>query len=99
MDALQPVVPSLATMVRPQSTSRNYFQVISTSLELGGFIVLDYFHRAKEVQDILKKAITDDHLELSDGSETVVQIKSEDILKTWLKLFGGGNNGKLITSL
>jgi NADPH-dependent curcumin reductase CurA len=36
---------------------------------------------------------------LGDESETVVDTKFEDVPKTWMMLFSGGNKGKLVTKL
>lgn len=67
-------------------------------LSIRGFIVIDYFHKAQETIDLLTKAVEDGKINIREG-EQVVPGKFEDIPGTWLKLFEGGNTGKLITRL
>jgi NADPH-dependent curcumin reductase CurA len=38
-------------------------------------------------------------LEIGEESEQVISAKFEDIPKIWVKLFEGGNMGKLVTKL
>lgn len=73
-------------------------QLIFMRLSLRGFIVIDYFHKAQEVVEILSKAVEDGKINVRDN-EQVVPAKFEDIPRTFLKLFEGGNTGKLITKL
>jgi NADPH-dependent curcumin reductase CurA len=78
---------------------KNWFEVISMRIEVKGFIVLDYAHRAQEVSEIFQKAIADGKLQVGDEGEHVVETKFEDVPKTWVTLFSGANQGKLITKL
>lgn len=59
-------------------------------------LVLDYIPKFGEVKEKLSKAIKEGKL-ATEGAETVVDTKFEDIPKTWQLLFSGGNQGKLIT--
>ncbi|KAF2841468.1 NAD(P)-binding protein [Patellaria atrata CBS 101060] len=78
---------------------RNYFELISMRVKIQGFIVFDYFSRRQEALSAYRKALQEGKLLLSDMNETVVETKFEDIPKTWIKLFEGGNTGKLVTKL
>jgi len=60
---------------------------------------MDYLHKARETIDIFIKALQEGKLKIGDENEQVVPTKFEDIPKTWLKLFEGGNTGKLVTKL
>lgn len=76
---------------------KNYFNVISMRLQIRGFIVLDHLKTINEVMGTFMSALKEGKLKLDDSSETVVDTKFEDVPGTWLKLFEGGNQGKLIT--
>jgi NADPH-dependent curcumin reductase CurA len=77
----------------------NWFQVITMRLRIQGFIVLDYYAKAHEARSVLRQAIVDGKLHLDAESETVCPANFEDIPEVWLKLFEGGNQGKLVTHL
>lgn len=77
---------------------RNWFHVITMRLRIEGFIVLDFAQKFPESRERLRRAVEEGKLDLSD-SEQVVETRFEDIPKTWLKLFEGGNTGKLITKM
>ncbi|KAJ4396331.1 quinone oxidoreductase [Gnomoniopsis smithogilvyi] len=76
----------------------NWFQIISMSLRVEGFIVLNYADKFAESRELLVKALEKGQLDITEG-EHVVDTKFEDVPKTWLQLFEGGNTGKLITKL
>ena len=78
---------------------KNWFDVISMRLEIRGFIVIDYLHKAGETMEIFKKALGEGKIKVDDKSEHVVEAKFEDVPQTWMKLFEGANQGKLITKL
>jgi len=80
---------------------KNYFNVITQRIEIKGFIILDLFAKGKmlEARKTLVDAYKDGKLKIGDENETVVDTKFESIPKTWLKLFEGGNTGKLVTKL
>ena len=77
---------------------KNWFEVVIMRLKCQGFIVTDYADKFPQTVEVLKKALEDGKLDIDQG-ETVVQTKFEDIPKTWMKLFEGSNQGKLITYL
>jgi len=68
-------------------------------LSIRGFIASDYLSKAKEIGDLFVEALRDGKLKISDENEQVIATKFEDVPGTWLKLFEGGNSGKLITRL
>lgn len=80
---------------------KSYLEIISMRLEIKGFIVLDFYAQGKgpaatkELVDALKQR----KITVSDQNETVVRTPFEKIPQTWVKLFEGGNTGKLITKL
>jgi NADPH-dependent curcumin reductase CurA len=68
-------------------------------LSIRGFIVVDFLQHAKETIGKLVEAWAKGKLTVSNDTENVVPTKFEDIPKSWLKLFEGGNTGKLITKI
>lgn len=77
---------------------RNWFDVITMRIRIEGFIVLDFADQFAETRMKLWKALEEGKLDVSEG-EYVVETKFEDVPQTWLKLFEGGNTGKLVTKL
>lgn len=77
---------------------RNWFDVITMRLRIEGFIVLDFVDQFAETRMKLWKALEEGKLDVSEG-EHVVETRFEDVPQTWLKLFEGGNTGKLVTKL
>lgn len=77
----------------------NWFDVITMRLKLTGFIVTDFMKDFPQAMGALKQALTEGKIKISNEAETVVPTTFEDIPKTWLKLFDGSNQGKLITAL
>lgn len=73
--------------------------MISNRINILGFIVFDYIHKATEVQELLVQAWRDGKIVVADETETVIQSRFEDVPRTWLKLFDGSNVGKLTTEL
>ena len=78
---------------------RNYFQVVSNRINIQGFLVLDYLHKSREVTEKFLAAVKEGKIRLSDDMETVVPTRFEDVPATWMRLFEGMNQGKLITQL
>ena len=78
---------------------KNWFEVVSMRIQIRGFIILDYLDHAAEMLGILKKGIEEGKLKISEENEHVVDTKFEDVPRTWLTLFEGGNTGKLVTML
>ena len=68
-------------------------------LSIRGFIVIDYAEKFPETIGLFIEALKDGKLKISDENEQVVPTKFEDVPKTWLNLFTGGNTGKLVTKL
>lgn len=80
-------------------TVADWMNVVMNRLSIRGFIVTDFQPRAQEAIDIFKKSAAEGKLKIGEDQEQVVPTKFEDIPKTWLKLFEGGNQGKLITKI
>lgn len=78
---------------------KNYFNVISMRLQIKGFIVIDFLHKAPETIAKLVAAVQEGKIKIGKENETVVETKFDHIPGTWLKLFEGGNQGKLVTKL
>lgn len=77
---------------------RNWFNVIVMRFRIEGFIVLDFLPKFPESREKLRRAVEEGVVKIDEG-EQVVETRFEDIPKTWLKLFDGGNTGKLVTQL
>jgi len=79
----------------------NWNEIIFNRLEIRGLITLDAFAGGREKQIIaeLVKGAKEGKINIGEDSEMVVPTKFEDIPKTWLMLFQGGNQGKLVTQL
>ncbi len=80
---------------------RNWFEVILNRLEIKGFIILDFVASGKagEATAEMVKACKEGKITVDESMETVVETKFEDVPKTWMMLFEGGNTGKLVTKL
>ncbi|PNS15488.1 2-alkenal reductase (NADP(+)-dependent) [Sphaceloma murrayae] len=78
---------------------RNWFEVISSRLVIKGFIVFDGAHRFGDYIKQLSEGFQSGKIQIDDKNETVVPTNFEDIPQTWLKLFVGANQGKLVTKL
>lgn len=96
------VCGAVSTYNDPESTNlKNWFEVVANRIELKGLIVLDMFYKgdAPKIMGVLQNGVKEGKIQLSDESETIVPTAFEDIPKTWMMLFEGGNQGKLITEL
>ncbi|KAI4142061.1 MAG: hypothetical protein L6R39_005099 [Caloplaca ligustica] len=78
---------------------KNWVEVISNRIEIKGFIVLDFQPKAKEATAELVKATKEGKIKVDSSNETVVETGFEGVPATWMKLFEGGNRGKLVTKL
>lgn len=78
---------------------KNYFDIVSMRLQIKGFIVLDFMDRAVETVERLVGAVQEGKIRVGEESETVVETAFEEVPGTWLRLFEGGNRGKLVTKL
>lgn len=67
-------------------------------LDCKGFIVLDYMDKFPEAREAFTKALGDGKLKIEEG-EQIVQAGFDEVPKTWLQLFSGGNTGKLVTAI
>ncbi|KAF1814649.1 NAD(P)-binding protein [Eremomyces bilateralis CBS 781.70] len=77
----------------------NWFEIISNRIAVKGFIVTDHLARAAIAREELVAAFKAGKIQISGDQETVVDTKFEDIPKTWVMLFAGGNTGKLVTKI
>ncbi|KAK3690801.1 quinone oxidoreductase [Vermiconidia calcicola] len=77
---------------------KNWFEIIIMRLQCKGFIVLDYMDKYPEAREVFRKALEDGKLKIDEG-EQIVKGGFEDVPKTWLQLFSGGNTGKLVTAI
>lgn len=69
-------------------------------LSIRGFIAFDYMSKANETIELFLRAVKEGKLKISnEESEQVIATKFEDVPRTWLRLFEGGNTGKLVTKL
>ncbi|KAI4249472.1 MAG: hypothetical protein L6R42_008975 [Xanthoria sp. 1 TBL-2021] len=78
---------------------KNWFEVVSNRIEIKGFIVWDFLGKAAEATKEMVKATREGKIKIDAGNETVVETGFEGVPETWMKLFEGGNRGKLITKL
>ncbi|EDU43829.1 NADP-dependent leukotriene B4 12-hydroxydehydrogenase [Pyrenophora tritici-repentis Pt-1C-BFP] len=80
---------------------KNWFEIISNRLEVKGFIVIDAITSGKAgpwIQEMIG-AVKEGKIRVGEETETVVKTKFEDVPKTWMMLFEGGNRGKLVTEV
>ena len=77
----------------------DYMNIVMMRLSVRGFIVTDFLSKARETIQMFVEAVKDGKLKIGDEIESVVPTKFEDIPKTWLKLFEGANQGKLVTKI
>ena len=80
---------------------KNWVEITMNRLTVKGFIVTDFIASGKvpQARNEMVEAFKQGKLKIASENETVVDTKFEDVPKTWLKLFAGGNTGKLITKL
>ncbi|KAL9055308.1 MAG: hypothetical protein Q9162_003615 [Coniocarpon cinnabarinum] len=78
---------------------KNTFRIVVNRIEIKGFIVFDFLHKRAEILDLYRRAIADGRISLDDKNETIVETKFEDVPATWMRLFEGRNQGKLVTKI
>ncbi|KAF2277065.1 NAD(P)-binding protein [Westerdykella ornata] len=80
---------------------KNWFEVIANRINIKGFILTDAIVAGKTGEMISKlvQGVKEGKIQLGPEVETVVPTKFEDVPKTWMVLFEGGNQGKLVTAL
>ncbi|BGP21453.1 quinone oxidoreductase [Rhodotorula toruloides] len=76
----------------------NIFEVISMRITMQGFIVSDFMQKWPAAIEAVKKAIKEGKF-TTEGTETLVKAKFEDVPQVWQRLFSGQNQGKLVTQL
>ncbi|KAF2003151.1 NAD(P)-binding protein [Amniculicola lignicola CBS 123094] len=83
-----------------QSITR-WGEIVTNRLEVRGFIVFDTMGtpRGAEIVDALKRGIRDGKIKVGIADETVIPTRFEDVPRTWMGLFEGKNQGKLVTEL
>jgi len=77
---------------------KNWHEIITMSLQVRGFIVVDHLKDAPEALGVLSKGIEYGKIKV-EGNQHLVETSFDDIPKTWLQLFSGKNTGKLVTVL
>jgi NADPH-dependent curcumin reductase CurA len=80
---------------------KNWFEIIANRIQISGFIVVDAIMSGKAGQWMgeLVQAAKGGKIKMGGEIETVVPTKFEDVPKTWMMLFAGGNQGKLVTEV
>jgi NADPH-dependent curcumin reductase CurA len=51
-----------------------------------------------QASETLRKALQEGKIKIDEG-EHIVKGNFEDVPKTWMQLFSGGNTGKLVTAI
>ncbi|KAF5022205.1 hypothetical protein F66182_5792 [Fusarium sp. NRRL 66182] len=77
---------------------KNWFEIISSRITVRGFIMLDYMDKVPGILGELIGATADGRIKL-EQAETVVEAPIEQQPEVWMRLFSGGNQGKLLTKL
>jgi len=78
---------------------KNWFEVISMRIKLEGFIVMDFISKWAEGIELFKKGVSEGKLQIGDENQHIVETDFADIPKTWMLLFEGANQGKLLTKV
>jgi NADPH-dependent curcumin reductase CurA len=73
--------------------------VVFMRLSIRGFIVTDFLAKAQETLQLFVKSFQEGKLKIGAEQEHVVDTKFDEIPKTWMQLFEGGNRGKLVTKI
>ncbi|KAJ5643653.1 uncharacterized protein N7484_006160 [Penicillium longicatenatum] len=74
-------------------------QIITMRLQILGFINIDWIEHLPEVRALLVDEWKKGNLIIGDENEMVIDTDFEDIPRTWMMLYSGGNTGKLVTKL
>jgi NADPH-dependent curcumin reductase CurA len=78
---------------------KNWFEVITMRIEIKGFIVLDFADKFAQDLETFKKGIAEGKLVIGNEGEHIVESSFDEIPKTWMGLFSGANQGKLLTKI
>jgi NADPH-dependent curcumin reductase CurA len=92
------VCGSIAEYNGEKHAMQHWFNVTSFRLQLKGFILYDYMYKYAQIIGELTDAVQAGKIRVDD-TEMIVDTKFEDIPKTWMMLWKGGNRGKLMTRL
>lgn len=60
---------------------------------------MDYADKWAEGLELFKKAISEGKLTVGDEGEHIVEASFDEIPQTWMGLFEGANQGKLLTKI
>ncbi|OCL13459.1 NAD(P)-binding protein [Glonium stellatum] len=79
----------------------NWHQIIFNRLEIKGFIITDAraTGKSEDFIKVLMKGVKEGKIKIGPETETVVPTKFEDVPRTWMMLFEGRNQGKLVTQI
>ena len=78
---------------------KNWFEIISMRIEIKGFIVMDFADKWAQDLETFKKGVSEGKLTVGDEGEHIVEASFDEIPKTWMGLFSGANQGKLLTKI
>lgn len=78
---------------------KNWMEIVMQRLEVKGFIVTDHQAEFPKMIGELVEASKAGKIKIDDSNETVIDTKFEEIPNTWVKLFSGGNQGKLVSKI
>lgn len=94
-------VATYNSMGSEASGIKNWFEIIVNRIEVRGFIVTDAVESGKAGGWMaeLVKGVKEGKIRVGEDTETVVKTRFEDVPRTWVMLFEGGNTGKLVTQL
>lgn len=94
-------VATYNSMGSASSGIKNWFEIITNRIEVKGFIVTDAIESGQAAAWVkeLIQGVKDGKIKIGEDTETVVKTKFEDVPKTWMLLFEGGNTGKLVTQI
>ncbi|KAL2870922.1 MDR family NADP-dependent oxidoreductase [Aspergillus lucknowensis] len=76
---------------------KNLHEIVTRGVSIHGFTMFDYMHKVREVIALLAQAWKEGKIVLDDSLETLVEAPFEDVPRVWMRLFEGGNTGKLVT--
>ncbi|KAF2724962.1 NAD(P)-binding protein [Polychaeton citri CBS 116435] len=77
---------------------KNWFEIISMRISIQGFIIFDYVDKYQDALGVFRNGVKEGKIKV-EGSESVIKVGFEGVPKTWMKLFEGGNTGKLVTAI
>ncbi|KAF6839362.1 quinone oxidoreductase [Colletotrichum plurivorum] len=78
---------------------KNFMDVVAMRIQIQGIIMADWIENLPMVAGIYIDERKKGNIIIDENCETVVETAFEDIPRTWMMLFSGGNTGKLVTKL